>query len=166
VSPRRRLSLLALAAAGLVAGALPAVAAEPLPHSLQIWDNAARAAIPTPLKIWLAFLALTFAASLFFVRRHPAARWAAGGFVLSHLVVAAIEFATDVRVGAVSLAHVICWTPALVMLARELPVTSTETRYGLWCRVLLGVIALAFVFDLRDAGMFLYYRITGHPGLA
>jgi hypothetical protein len=160
--------LLALASAGLVAGALPAAASEPLPHSLQIWDNAARVAIPTPLKIWLVFLALTFASSLFFVRRHPAARWAAGGFVLSHVVVAAIELGTtvDLRIGLVSLAHVVCWAPALVMLVRELPATSAETRYGLWCRVLLGVIAVAFVFDLRDAGMFLYYRITGHPGLA
>lgn len=141
---------------------------EALPHSLQIWDNAARVAISTPLKLWLAFLGLTFASSLFFVRRHPAARWAAGGFVLSHAVVAVIEFGgmTDVRIGVVSLAHVVCWTPALVMLARELRATSIETRYGLWCRVLLAVIAVAFVFDLRDAGMFLYYRITGHPGLA
>ncbi len=47
---------------------------EDLPHALELWDNAARLATPLPLKIWLAFLALTFLSSLFFVRRKPVAR--------------------------------------------------------------------------------------------
>ena len=42
--------------------------AENLPHALEIWDNAARLALPIWLKAWLGLLAVTFLSSAFFVR--------------------------------------------------------------------------------------------------
>ena len=137
----------------------------PLPHALEIWDNAARLGLPLWLKAWLGLLAMTFLASLAFVRHHVPARWAAGGFLVSHLLVVAIELGelATVRTGLVSLTHVVGWTPAFVVLLRSLPESSARTAYGTWCRAMLGIIGVALVFDLRDAGAYLYHLATGHP---
>ncbi len=138
-----------------------------LPHSLEIWDNAARLALPTWLKAWLGLLALSFVASLAFVRRHPAARVVALGFLGSHVTVALLDGAdlAVMRTGLVSLLHVVFWTPAAVALLRALPSAAPGSPFGIWSRLLLGIIAVAFVFDLRDAGMYLYYQASGHPAL-
>lgn len=84
----------------------------------------------------VGLLALTFFASLFFMRRHPAARWAVAGFALSHVLVIAIETTgvVTLRKGLASITH-----------------------------VLLFIIAVSLVFDVRDATMYLYYLATGHP---
>jgi hypothetical protein len=138
-----------------------------IPHSLELWDNAARLALPVFLKGWLFFLAATFLASLAFVRRHPPARWAIAGFAASHLVlvvIGAAELAT-IRTGLVSLAHSVCWAPVLVVLILALPGTPPRSAYGIWCRMLIAIIAIALVFDVRDAAMYLYYQWAGHPAL-
>ena len=136
-----------------------------LPHALQLWDNAARTSLPTFLYAWLGFMLLTYLASIFFVRRERGARWVLAGVLASHALVAVLELGglATLRKGLVSLTHVLCWTPALVVIVRELPATSRATRYGLWCRLLVAVMALALVFDYRDSAMYLYYWFTGHP---
>ena len=150
----------------LLAG--PAAAAGELPHALEPWDNAARAAMPTFLRVWLGFLVLSFLTSLVFVRKHAAARWALLGFIASHVAVAAVDLGgvAVMRRGLVSLFHVLCWGPAIVPLLTAAGSAADSPRFQLWSRVLLAVIAIAFLFDLRDAGMYLYYFLTGHPGLA
>lgn len=138
---------------------------EELPHALQLWNNDVRTSLPAALYVWLTFMILTYLASLFFVRRERGARWVIVGVIASHSLVAVLElgeFAT-MRKGLVSLTHVLCWTPALVAVARGLAATSRETRYGVWCRLLVAVMTIALIFDARDAGMYLYYWITGHP---
>lgn len=139
-----------------------------LPFALELWDNAARASLPWWLYLWLGFLVLTFLTSIVFVRRHPAARWALGGFVASHVLVVVIE-ASDlavVRRGLVSLLHVLCWAPALLPLVAAARAATDEPRFRAWCWTLVGVIAVAFVFDLRDGISYLYHLASGHPALA
>ncbi len=138
-----------------------------LPHALQVWDNAARLGLPLWLKAWLGLLALTFLASLAFVRHHVPARVAAAGFAASHALVIAIEQGgvTTLRTGLVSVTHVIGWTPVLVALVRAAPASDPRTAYGVWCRMLLAIVAIALVFDYRDAVAFLYHQATGHPAL-
>jgi hypothetical protein len=142
--------------------------AEALPHSLELWDNAARLALPLWLKAWLVLLALTFAASLLFVRRHAAARWALLGFAVSHLIVVVLQAGglATMRTGLVSLSHVIGWSPVLVILARALPASPARSAYRVWCGMLLGIIGISLIFDVRDASMYLYHLATGHPVFA
>jgi len=157
-----------LASFALVALAAGSAAAEaPVPHALETWDNAARTSLPIWLMAWLGFLVLTFLASLFFVKAHVAARIALAGFVVSHALVIAIEQGEllPLSKGLVSVTHAIGWTPALVAMLRELGRSERRTRYGWWCRQMLFVLVVALIFDYRDAGMYLYYRLTGHPAL-
>ena len=163
---RSMLSGLALAAVVLYAKA--AGASDALPHSLLIWDNAARTSLPLWLALWLLLVVLSFLSSLFFVRRHWAARIAIGGFALSHVLVVLIELGgvATLRTGLVSVTHVIGWAPVWIVLARELPAAKRDSRYGTWCRVLLAVISVCLIFDFRDAGMYVYYQLAGHPALA
>lgn len=144
-----------------------ALADATVPHSLETWDNAARTSMPIWLTAWLGFLLLSFLASLFFVRHHPAARVVAIGFAVSHVLVIGIEASEVTRLtkGLVSLTHTIGWTPALFVMLRELGRTETMTRYGWWCRQILFVLVVALVFDYRDAAMYLYYQFTGHSAL-
>jgi hypothetical protein len=139
-----------------------------LPHSLEVWDNAARTSLPVWLMAWLGLLVVTFLGSLAFVRHHVAARWVLGGFVLSHGIVAIIEGGglATMRNGLVSVTHVLGWTLSAVALIGALPSTDPRTPYGFWCRALLAIIAIAFVFDVRDAALYLYYQGVGHPALA
>jgi hypothetical protein len=107
----------------------------------------------------------TYLASLFFVRSERGARWVIAGVIVSHALVVVIEAGelATMRKGLVSLTHMIGWTPALVVVARGLPQTPARTLYGKWCRLLVGVMAIALLLDARDTGMYLYYWATGHP---
>lgn len=142
------------------------MAPESLPYALEIWDNAARLALPIWLKAWLGFLALSFLASLAFVRTERTARIVLASFVASHLGLVVLGLAgVTIRTGLVSLAHIVAWTPGLIALLRTIPTTESGSRFGLWCRTVAAVIIVAFVFDLRDAGSYLYHHAVGHPVL-
>lgn len=115
-----------------------------------MWDHTSVWTTPVWLQIWLlGVLFPTFVASLFFVRRSREARFAAGGFVLSHVPMATGLFETTV--GAVGLVHLICWTPALVLLARRRPSVEVATPFGVWVHAMFAVLAISLAFDLRDA---------------
>lgn len=140
--------------------------AEPLPHALQIWDNAARLALPLWLKAWLGALAVTSLSSAFFWRRGTAPRVALGGFVASHLLLVVLGLAGfTIRTGLVSLAHVLCWAAIPFALWPVVRSSATGEPYGLWARALLFLIGVSLVFDVRDAVAFLYFHATGHPAL-
>lgn len=165
---RRAKLVIAVATTGSVAFSGVAGAEETLPFALELWDNAARAAMPTGLRIWLGFLLMTFLSSLFFVRHHAAARWAIAGFVASHVIVFSIDASglAVVRRGLVSLFHVLCWAPALPLLVISALRDADYPRYRVWCGVLVAVIAIAFIFDLRDTASYLYHAVNEHPALA
>jgi hypothetical protein len=106
--------------------------------------------VPVWLRIWLmGILFPVFLASLFFLRRSPEARFAAGGFVLSHVPMMIHLF--DVTVGVVGLMHLVCWSPAAVLLARRQPKVDPKTPFGLWVHAMLFVLVVSLAFDLRDA---------------
>jgi len=114
-------------------------------------------AVPAWLRIWLlGILFPAFLASLFFLRRSVEARAAAAGFILSHVPM--IFHLFDVTVGVVGLMHLVCWSPALVLLARRRPKVEPKTPFGIWVHVMLFILALSLAFDLRDA---LLYFVVG-----
>ncbi|MBW2427121.1 MAG: hypothetical protein JRG86_22965 [Deltaproteobacteria bacterium] len=106
--------------------------------------------VPFWLQIWLmGILSPAFLGSLFFLRRSIEARFVAGGFVLSHVPMMIHLF--DVTVGVVGVMHLVCWTPALVLLARRQPRVDVKSPFGFWVHAMLFVLAVSLAFDLRDA---------------
>lgn len=136
---------------------------EPLPHSLRVWDNKARLSLPLGLKVWLALLVATFLSSVVFVTDHHPARWVLGGFIVSHLLVIALSVAKSftLRIGVVSLTHVVCWTPGFVLAIVDVQGRGVNTPYELWLYAIVIVIAISFLFDLKDAGGYIRHFVAG-----
>jgi|TARA_B110000879_G_scaffold200692_1_gene274939 hypothetical protein len=128
--------------------------------ALQYFDAQGMSVSPIWVQAWVAFMVLTFAIGLFvFAWRQPIARWAAGGFILSASSGAAIFGALGLPFlsGAIAIMHIICWTPALVLLLTRLPFFDPEhsQAFKIWAGTLTFVISFSFIFDLRDAVIYI-----------
>ncbi len=134
--------------------------------ALQVWNREAMLGAPLALKLWLAAMALTFLASLLFVRSRRSPRVVLAGFalglILSKLVFPAMGVV--VYAGLVSLLHLGCWTPGYVLLLRERRVRAPATpAYRTWSWVLIVVVSISFVFDVRDGIRFLTNMLQATP---
>ena len=128
--------------------------------ALEIFDGEAFAAMPLWGQVWLVFLVSTFVVGLiFFAWKQPIARWAAGGFIVSiatgHMVFAALGL--PMLSGSIAIWHIVCWTPALVLLLTQRPfLNPNEGRwYRIWSGVMTCAILFSFVFDVRDAVIYI-----------
>ena len=126
-------------------------------HALELFDDNAMRNAPQILSLWLMFMTASFAAGLLFVRRHVIARWAVGGFVLTILCVMFILPALGLPAlsGLLALIHLIFWSPALYLLLRHRPFLAGLSPFSIWSGVMALVIAISFVFDIRDAAIYL-----------
>ena len=155
---RSKIGLTACAIAVLVAGNVSAEEYQSGAGALEVFDASARAAVPLPLKIWLMLLLGTFAASIIFAWKKPVARWALGGLVVAMLaggpVLAALGW--PMLGGGIALSHLVCWTPVLIVLLWKRPFLDTQEwlPYRIWSALLLAVIIISFVFDIRDAWIY------------
>lgn len=136
--------------------------ASELPTAIQPWDNKARLSLSPGLYVWLAFLVATCLASLFFVRDHVPPRWMIVGFISSHVLVVVIGNTNwvDLRKGLVSLTHVVCWSPGLVVVFVDLIQRGFDGIYSVWALFLVLVVSISLAFDLRDSGRYLHYVRT------
>ena len=115
-----------------------------------VWDDTSVWKTPIWLQVWLTWIVFpTFLCSVFFLHRSVEARLALGGFVLSHLPMMFGLFETTV--GRVALIHVLCYSPALVVLARHRSRVAVRTFFGIWVHVMLAVLAISLAFDVRDS---------------
>ena len=128
--------------------------------ALQVFDEAGMAATPQWVKVWLGLMLTTFFAGLFFVWKQPLARWAVGGFLCSFLLTGFIfeALALPYLSGAIAIGHQIFWSPALVLLLLRRPFLEANQGqlFRIWSALMTFVIAFSFVFDVRDA--FIYIR--------
>lgn len=118
------------------------------------------AASPQWVQIWVMFMLAMFAIGLFvFAWKKPIARWAAGGFVLAALfsIFAYPALGLPSLSGSIALAHLIFWTPALVLLLKRRPFSDPEEgmAFRIWSGVMTFVILFSFVFDIRDAVIYI-----------
>jgi hypothetical protein len=128
--------------------------------ALQYFDAEGMSVTPMWVQVWVAAMVLTFAIGLFvFAWKQPIARWAAGGFIVSASTGEAV-FATlglPFLSGAIAIMHIVCWTPALVLLLTRRPFLDPEQ--GRWFRIWSGaitfVISFSFIFDIRDAAIYI-----------
>jgi len=127
--------------------------------ALDLWNTDAIAKAPTWVQYWLFAMLSSFALGLLFVWRRVEARWIVGGIVASmmasRLVVPALGLVQ--YAGLTSLLHLIFWTPGLFLLLKNRPFMKERSLYGLWTGLILAVIIFSFIFDIRDAAIYLDY---------
>ena len=121
--------------------------------------TAAIDAVTSPaVKVWMDWMLLIFAASLVFVWKYPAARWALGAFVLSALLGLAI-FTLTREPHLIGISHVVLWGPLSVYLYKQVvsrPQFKPKSLFGIWVLLLLGTIVISLVFDIRDIILVLF----------
>lgn len=128
--------------------------------ALEDFSGEGFAASPEWVQIWVLFMVAVFAVGLFvFAWRKPIARWAAGGFILAAVFsnVAFPALGLPALSGSLAIAHLIFWTPALVLLLKQRPFSNPEEGrwYRIWSGVMTFVIITSFVFDIRDAFIYI-----------
>lgn len=126
--------------------------------ALQVFDAEGQANSPRWVMLWIMFMLASFVAGLLFVKNHPVARWVVGGFVVGMicLFVAQKGLGIPPISGFIATIHLVCWSPGLYQLLTKRPFTGPLSAFSVWSAVITLVILFSFVFDLRDA--FIYLR--------
>lgn len=131
--------------------------------ALQLWDDQAKANLPEWIRYWLLFMLAVFACGLLFVWRHVEARWLVGGVIagllFSRFAVPALDLAP--LSGLVALVHLVFWSPALFFMLKNRPFVGGLSLYGSWAALATGCILFSFVFDIRDAAIYVWHLMAG-----
>ena len=129
-------------------------------HSaLDIFDVEGFKNTPFWVQVWVTFLLSSFAASFLFVWKHVLARWVIGGFIASmtsgHITFSLLEL--PFLAGSISIMHIVCWTPALILLLIKRPfLNNTEPMaFRVWSGIMTAVIIFSFLFDVKDAVIYI-----------
>ena len=125
--------------------------------AMQIFDAEGMANTPTWVMVWISFMAICFLSSALFVKQHSEARWVLGAFITGGIitVLSTRLFAMPLLSGYIALIHVVCWTPALIILLTRRPFLGDKSYFAKWSGLMTFVIMFSFVFDIRDAAIFL-----------
>ena len=131
-------------------------------QALQIWNEEAMTNMPDWVRVWLMIMGLSFALGLLFVRRHPIARWVIGGFIAALLISGWLAPMLGITIlsGFVALIHVICWSPALYLLLTKKPFLAQRSAFSLWSGLITAVILFSFIFDIKDAVIYLNHMLS------
>lgn len=124
---------------------------------MEAMQNAITAVTTPAVQMWMNWMLVIFAASLLFVWKHTAARYALGAFVLS-AVLGLLIFTMTGEPFLIGLSHILVWGPLAVYLYRteyKRPGFRPKTVYGVWVLLLLATIVISLVFDVRDVALIL-----------
>ena len=145
-----------------VAFAASAQAYEPGHLALEVWNDEGRASAPGWVKIWLRIMAISFLTGLVFVFHKVEARVVLGGLFIGLMFSRGLGAVTDVVMlsGLVALIHVIFWSPGLYMLLTRRPFLKERSFYAAWSGLITLVILFSFIFDIRDAAIYIDH-VTG-----
>lgn len=130
--------------------------------ALQVWNAEAQANLPLWIKVWLVFMGSVFIGGLLFVKNHSEARWLVGGFVggllFSKLAIPALGLVP--LSGLVALIHLVFWAPALWLMLKNRPFLNTLSPYSVWAGLATACILFSFIFDVRDAVIYVAHLFT------
>jgi hypothetical protein len=129
--------------------------------ALEVFNADAMANTPQWVQIWLMFMAASFAVGLLFVWRHAIARWVVGGFLLGMLLSGVLTSGLGLASlsGLIACVHLICWSPALYQLLTKRPFLAELSAFSIWSGVITFVIIFSFIFDVRDAAIYLNHML-------
>lgn len=130
-------------------------------EALEVFDAEGMDATPRWVMTWLMIMLASFAAGLLFVWRHPIARWVVGCFVAGIVALQIISMLGVLQLsGLIALMHIVFWSPALYQLLTKRPFMADKmTAFSIWSGVITAVILFSFVFDIRDAAIYLNHII-------
>lgn len=136
------------------------LSAEEIEHghqAMQIFDKQGFDNSPQWVQIWLACMMASFLAGLFFLKNHVIARWVVGGFFagMAFGAIAGNVFGMPNYSGFIALVHLFFWTPALYQLLTKRPFFEKRSAFTIWSGVITAVICFSFIFDIRDAFIYL-----------
>jgi hypothetical protein len=125
--------------------------------ALEIFDATGQANTPQWVMIWIYFMAASFAAGLFFVKNHSIARWVVGGFVLGIVCMTILGKVLGLPPisGYIATIHILFWSPGLYQLLTKRPFLGEQGAFSIWSGIITFVILFSFVFDIRDAFIYL-----------
>lgn len=125
--------------------------------ALEVWNAEGQANAPQWVQIWLMIMLASFALGLLFVWKRVEARWVVGGFITSILVSGFVIPALGLvsLSGLIALMHLIFWSPALFLLLKNRPFMKERSFYAVWSGLITAVILFSFIFDIRDAAIYL-----------
>lgn len=156
------LVLLSFTASALAQPEAPASETYELGHgALEVFNANAMERTPQWVQIWIMFMAASFFTGLFFVRKHPIARWVVGGFLVGMVLATALTsgFGFASLSGLIALIHLICWSPALYQLITKRPFLDERSAFSIWSGIITFVIIFSFIFDVRDAAIYLNHML-------
>ena len=131
-------------------------------QALEIFDSEGMQAAPRWVMVWIVIMLASFAASLLFVWRHTVARWVLGCFVAGMIALAISDKLLGVAQlsGFIALIHLVFWSPALYQLLTKRPFLAEKmTSFSVWSGWMAAVILFSFVFDIRDATIYLNHLL-------
>ncbi len=145
----------------LSTAALAATGYESGHTALEVWDAEGQANAPQWVRTWLVIMITSFALGLLFVWKRVEARWVVGGLITTILMIRfGIPAMGIVKLsGLVALVHLICWSPALYLLIKNRPFMKERSLYALWSGLITAVILFSFIFDIRDAAIYLDHML-------
>ena len=114
--------------------------------------NAQMEVLPQWVQYWMNWMMLIFAASLIFVWKKKAARFALLAFLLT-MPVGMVVFFLSGTVHLLGISHLILWAPLLYYLFKvetQRECFAFKSFYGVWVALLMLTIAISLIFDLRD----------------
>lgn len=125
--------------------------------ALEVWNAEGQANAPQWVQIWLMIMLASFALGLSFVWKRVEARWVVGGFITSILVSGFVIPAMGLvsLSGLIALMHLIFWSPGLYLLLKNRPFMKERSFYAVWSGLITAVILFSFIFDIRDAAIYL-----------
>ena len=128
--------------------------------ALEVFDGEGMEASPLWVRMWVGFMVLMFATGLFiFAWKQAIARWVAGGFIVSVSSGAFVFSALNLPFlsGSIAIMHLICWTPGLAFLILKQPFLDSDQgmAFRIWSVSMTGTILFSFVFDIRDAWIYI-----------
>ena len=128
-------------------------------RALEVFGPEGFGAAPAWVQAWLAFLISMFAIGLYFAWKHPVARWASGGFIVSAVSGEVVFSLLNLPFlsGAISIMHILCWSPALVLLLVKRPFLdeAESLAFRVWTGLMAGSIIFSFLFDIKDAVIYI-----------
>ena len=136
------------------------IIAQELAHgngALEIFDAEGQANSPKWVMGWVAFMLLTFLVGIGFAFVRKEARWLMAPIVLGFVALFAFFYVSGSPEisGLIATFHLVFWTPTLIMLLRNRWFLKESTWFGRWTGVLTFVILFSFIFDIRDAAIYL-----------
>ena len=127
--------------------------------ALEVFDSEGLKASPGWVQVWVYFMMLMFASGLVFVKRHNIARWLVGGFILGILTLIILQKGLGIvpLSGLIALMHLLFWSPGLFKLLKGRPFFNGVSPISIWSGLMTMTILFSFIFDLRDAAIYLHH---------